>query len=172
MHIINKLLLIKIILSVFLAISSHDVVEEYITYPGATGDVLAYLTKPKGAGSWPAVILVHDKEGIKTETEELARAIAARGYYVIVPDGLSQISGTPDIHDFVVNSMDQVDRHSTLRNFAAVIKFLEQNQSTTGKIACVGIGWGGAMARDIVAASDTMKISCLSIDDLLKHNLE
>lgn len=129
-----------------------EVIGRTIAYPGATGDVLAYSAKPRGQGSWPSVILFHDNDGLSPSTEDLVKQIAARGFYVIAPDGLSQISGTPDVHDAVVSSMDQVNYATTKRNFAAVIDFLKKNPASNGKIGFVGLGWGGKMALDLLSS--------------------
>ena len=145
-------------------IPKYEIVDKYITYAGATGDVLAYMSKPVKPGIWPAIIVIHDKDGINDEIEEITKVIASHGFYVIVPDGLSQISGTPDVHDFVVSSMDHVNYDSTKRNFAAVIKFLEQDQSAKEKIGCVGFGWGKQLTRELADAYERIIIPCFPMD--------
>lgn len=129
------------------------IISRTITYPGATGDVLAYMAKPKGKGKWPAVVVIHDNEGITVATEEFVKYLASKGFYVIAPDGLSQISGTPDVHDAIVSSMDEVDYESTTRNFAAVIDFVKNNNYSNGSSATIGFGWGGQMAFDLITNS-------------------
>lgn len=142
-----------------------EIISRTIAYPGATGDVLAYMAKPKGKGSWPAVVVLHNNDGLDLATEEVVRRIASKGYYVIAPDGLSQISGTPDVHDAVVSRMDQVDYNVTRRNFAAVFDYVNNQKSTNGKIGCIGFGWGGQMAFDL--ASDVSQLLAIVTYDAL-----
>lgn len=143
----------------------HEIISRTIAYPGATGDVLAYMAKPKGKGSWPAVVVLHDNDGLDMATEEVVRRIASKGFYVIAPDGLSQISGTPDVHDAVVSRMDQVDYNVTRRNFAAVFDYVNNQKSTNGKIGCIGFGWGGQMAFDL-ASDNSQLLAIVSFDAL------
>ncbi len=38
-------------------------VTEYIKYPGLTGDIRAYLARPKGTEKLPAVLVIHENGG-------------------------------------------------------------------------------------------------------------
>jgi carboxymethylenebutenolidase len=37
---------------------------EYISYPGATGEVRAYLARLKGDGKLPGVVVIHENRGL------------------------------------------------------------------------------------------------------------
>jgi carboxymethylenebutenolidase len=46
----------------------------------------AYVYRPPGAGPWPAVLVFMDGLGIRPAMLQLAERLAARGYFVLLPD--------------------------------------------------------------------------------------
>ncbi len=46
----------------------------------------AYVARPAGAGPFPAVIMLHEFWGLKSEIVDKADALAAEGYVVVAPD--------------------------------------------------------------------------------------
>jgi len=65
------------------------------TYPGKTGDMKAYLAKPKGDTKRPGVVVIHENRGLNPHIEDVARRVAVAGFLAIAPDGLSPLGGTP-----------------------------------------------------------------------------
>src|SRR5512145_27116 len=53
------------------------------TYAGATGDIKAYMARPKGAGKLPAVIVIHENRGLNPHIEDVTRRIALEGFLVL-----------------------------------------------------------------------------------------
>lgn len=53
---------------------------------GELGDVNAYMASPSAAGTYPAVVVVHEWWGLNPQIRTVADRIAAMGYHVIVPD--------------------------------------------------------------------------------------
>lgn len=56
--------------------------------PGVNGapDVRAYVAKPKGEGSFPTVIMIHEFFGLNESIISKADLLAEEGYFVIAPD--------------------------------------------------------------------------------------
>ncbi|WP_448956312.1 dienelactone hydrolase family protein [Labrys neptuniae] len=50
------------------------------------GRMPTFMVRPEGAGPYPVVILYMDAPGIREELRDMARRIAARGYYCALPD--------------------------------------------------------------------------------------
>src|ERR1700743_3397835 len=46
----------------------------------------AHLAQPKAAGSFPVVVLMHERYGLVPHAKDLAQRCAADGYVVIAPD--------------------------------------------------------------------------------------
>jgi carboxymethylenebutenolidase len=49
-------------------------------------EVQAYVAKPQGSGSFPAIIMIHEFWGLKQEIVDKARLLSEQGYVVVAPD--------------------------------------------------------------------------------------
>jgi carboxymethylenebutenolidase len=65
-----------------------------VQFPGKAGTVWAYQSRPKAQGNYPAIIVIHDTEGISSYAEDLARRYAREGYVALCVDYLSRHGGT------------------------------------------------------------------------------
>ena len=72
---------------------------EHIKYPGATGDVRAYLARPKGDEKLPGVVVIHENRGLVPHIEDVTRRVALEGFLAIAPDALTPLGGTPEDPD-------------------------------------------------------------------------
>jgi len=126
---------------------------EYIKYPGATGDVRAYMARPKGNAKLPGVVVIHENRGLHPHIEDIARRIALEGFQAVAPDALSPVGGTPEDSEQAIKMIGQLDGQSTLKNFVAAVQYLKTHSSSTGKIGVVGFCWGGAMANQVAVNS-------------------
>ncbi|HXK58618.1 MAG TPA: dienelactone hydrolase family protein [Acidobacteriota bacterium] len=125
----------------------------YIQYPGANGDMRAYSAKPKGAGKLAGVIVIHENRGLNPHTEDIARRVALEGFWAIAPDALSPVGGTPQNPDEARSLLQKLDREVNTRNFVAAVEYLKTNPQTTGKVACMGFCWGGAVCNQVAVNS-------------------
>ena len=119
------------------------------TYAGATGDVKAYMARPKGAGKLPAVIVIHENRGLNPHIEDVTRRIALEGFLVLAPDLLSPAGGTPDNEDTARDMIGKLDGQQTVQNLVAAVTFLEQHANGNGKVGAVGFCWGGGMVGNL-----------------------
>ena len=126
---------------------------ENIKYPGATGDVLAYLARPKGDAKVPAVIVIHENRGLLPHFKDVARRFALEGYLAIAPDGLSPLGGTPDDINKAASMIRELDNQATIKNFVAAVQYLKTHPQTTGKVGCMGFCWGGGMTNQVAVNS-------------------
>jgi carboxymethylenebutenolidase len=126
---------------------------EYIEYPGETGDVRAYLAKPKKKDKLPGVIVIHENKGLQPHIEDVTRRMALEGFLAIAPDALSPLGGTPEDLDDARKKMRELDYEATVKNFVAAVKYLQTNPQTTGKVGCTGFCWGGAMTNQVAVNS-------------------
>ena len=69
---------------------------EHMKYPGATGEVLAYLARPKGDAKIPGVGVIHENRGLVPHIEDVTRRVALEGFLAIAPDALTPLGGTPE----------------------------------------------------------------------------
>lgn len=121
----------------------------YIDYPGATGDIRAYAARPKGGAKLSGVIVIHENRGLNAHIEDMARRLALEGYRAVAPDALSPFGGTPLNPDEARPLFQKLDREANTKNFAAAVAYLRTNPQATGKVACLGFCWGGAVTNQV-----------------------
>jgi len=121
----------------------------YIKYAGANGEMRAYSAKPKGAGKLAGVIVIHENRGLNPHTEDIARRVALEGFLAIAPDALSPLGGTPENPDEARPLFQKLDREANTKNFVAAVEYLKTQPQATGKVACMGFCWGGAVTNQV-----------------------
>jgi carboxymethylenebutenolidase len=126
---------------------------ERMKYPGATGDVAAYLARPKGDEKLPGVVVIHENRGLVPHIEDVARRIALEGFLAMAPDALTPLGGTPEDPEKAPALIQKLDGQSTLENYTAAVRYLKTHPASTGKVGVVGFCWGGAMANQIAVNS-------------------
>lgn len=131
---------------------------EYVKYPGETGEVIAYLARPKGKNKLPAVIVIHENRGLQPHIEDVNRRVALEGFLAIAPDALSPLGGTPkDNVDEARSKMRELDGTATIKNYVAAVAYLKTHPQSTGKIGCMGFCWGGGITNQVAVNSPDLK---------------
>lgn len=133
--------------------NAMKVVSEFITYPGASGDMHAWISIPEGKEKYPGVLVIHENRGLVPHIREVNDRMAMEGFVALAPDALSPLGGTPEDQDKSREMMGQLDREETIRNFVAAVKYLKTHPRTTGKVGCTGFCWGGAMTNQVAVNS-------------------
>ncbi|MGI6305200.1 MAG: dienelactone hydrolase family protein [Bacteroidales bacterium] len=133
--------------------NAMKVVSEFITYPGASGDMRAWISIPEGKEKYPGVLVIHENRGLVPHIREVNDRMAMEGFVALAPDALSPLGGTPDDQNKSREMMGQLDREETIRNFVAAVKYLKTHPRTTGKVGCTGFCWGGAMTNQVAVNS-------------------
>jgi carboxymethylenebutenolidase len=121
----------------------------HTTYAGATGDIKAYLARPKEGAKLPAVIVIHENRGLNPHIEDVTRRLALEGFLTLGPDLLSPVGGTPTDEDAARDMIGKLDGQQTVQNLVAAIGFLEKHAHGNGKVGAVGFCWGGGMVGEL-----------------------
>jgi len=132
-------------------------VTEFIKYPGATGDIRAYLARPAEQKKYPAVIVIHENRGLVPHIQDVNRRMAREGFLSLAPDALSPVGGTPDDISNVGELFKKLNNEETVKNFVAAVKYLETHPNSNGKVGCTGFCWGGAMTNQVAVNAPTLK---------------
>jgi carboxymethylenebutenolidase len=125
----------------------------HIQYPAATGEVRAYLARPKGDAKLPGVVIIHEIWGLNPHIEDVTRRVALERFLAIAPDALTPLGGTPEDPDKARPLFQKLDSQSTIQNYVAAVRYLKTHPGSTGKIGAVGFCWGGAMANQVAVNS-------------------
>ena len=132
---------------------------DHIKYPGATGEVLAYLARLKGDEKMSGVVVIHENRGLVPHIEDVTRRVALEGFLAIAPDALTPLGGTPEDPEKARTLIQKLDSQSTLQNYLAAVRYLKTHSGSTGKIGVIGFCWGGAMANQVaVNSSDVVAV--------------
>lgn len=126
----------------------------YVNYPspgGNSGSMRGYLVQPKGAGPFPAVLVVHENRGLNPYIEDVARRLATDGFLALAPDGLYPVGGYPGNDDDgrdLQAKLDQAKLRTDLLNSA---RFLKTHALSTRKLGVTGFCYGGGIVNYLAA---------------------
>jgi carboxymethylenebutenolidase len=126
----------------------------YVTYPspgGNSGNMRGYLVQPKGAGPFPAVLVVHENRGLNPYIEDVARRLAAEGFLALAPDGLFPAGGYPGNDDDgrdLQAKLDQAKLRTDLLNSA---RFVKAHALSNRKLGVTGFCYGGGIVNYLAA---------------------
>jgi carboxymethylenebutenolidase len=117
-----------------------------VSYPCADGFAMpAYLARPQGDGSYPAMVLIFEATGLHREMKRLAEDVAQAGYVVIAPDlfarGNAFLCLVRLIKDLLAEKGRGVDDLLAARAWLAAQPFVELE-----RIATMGFCLGGGYA--------------------------
>jgi len=127
-----------------------DLMTEFIEYPGETGEMKAFLARPKAGKKFPAVLIIHENRGLQPHIQDVTRRMAKEGFLALAPDALTPLGGTPENDQAkAVSMIGQLDNDKTIKNFVAAVKYLKTHPLSTGKVGCTGFCWGGGMTNQV-----------------------
>ena len=122
---------------------------ENITYPGAEGEMKAFLARPKGKKHLGAVLVIHENRGLNPHTIAVTKRVASAGFLALGVDALSPFGGTPADEDKARELIGQLDPDKNLQNYLKGLDYLRKHKDGNGKVGCVGFCWGGGMANKL-----------------------
>lgn len=127
-----------------------------VVFPGATGEVKAYLAKPAGGGRHPGVLVIHEIGGVNPHIEDIARRLATEGYVALAVDFLSPVGGTPADGKGAAQLAMKLYPAQTAANGVAAVKYLRSRPDVNGKVGEVGFCWGGRVAQAVAVDDPTL----------------
>ena len=65
------------------------------TYQSGGTQISAYFYKPAGSGLFPAIMMLHGKDGLQEYQRSYASWLASKGYIVLAPDYLTPVGVSP-----------------------------------------------------------------------------
>jgi carboxymethylenebutenolidase len=114
-----------------------------VQYDSGGVNIEAYLAKPKGGGKNPAVIVVHDNQGLNDPMREVTRQFAAAGFVAMAPDLASRL-GAPKAPGQTMQAINQLSPTLTVQDLRAAFAYLQKDPDVDpAKVSAVGFGWGG-----------------------------
>ena len=107
------------------------------------GDMTTFISHPEGDGPYPLILFLMDAPGKREELHDMARRLAAKGYYVMLPN--LYYRRTP-VFDVVAEGRDVMREHmaslsipAVCQDVAAMLEFTTGDSAArAGAIGCVG----------------------------------
>ena len=134
-----------------------DLFTEYITYPAVTGEMKAYVARPKKEAKYGTVVVIHENRGLNAHIEDVARRAATAGFLAIAPNALAPLGGTPANEDEARTLFTKLNQQETQTNFINIFNYLKTRKDSNGKFGCVGFCWGGGMANTLAVNVPELK---------------
>lgn len=99
-------------------------IERHVDIPTSDGKMDTFLCHPEKDGPFSAVIFYMDAPGIREELRDMARRIAAAGYYVLLPNLYYR---TTRVEDFTLAANRLEDSEEERNKMWAMIKSIDDN---------------------------------------------
>jgi len=130
---------------------------EDTSYNGETGDIRATLVIPEGDEKLPGVIVVHEVWGLNAHIKDVAGRLGEAGFMAIAPDAFTPLGGSPEDPQKAFPMIREMDRETTVNNYIAAQKYLQNHPRSNGNVGIIGFCWGGSIANSVAVNSPDLK---------------
>ena len=127
-----------------------ETVSYYAEDPAAAG----YLVTPTGEGPHPAVILIHEWDGLNDRVRQLADALADEGYVALAADLYSGRTGSNREENMALVTEARANPAALIANLNAAVGFLRARDDVSGRIGTMGWCFGGGVALSYALGGD------------------
>ena len=138
------------------AILTHNV-----QYKGKTTSISGYLARPVKAGRYPALIVIHENQGLSSYIQDVVRRFAKQGFVALAPDYLSRMGGTRLVNpknQGLSNIREIAPWQNVTEDTEAGFAYLSVLSDVRGdQRALVGFCWGGEMTFAAATQIPTLK---------------
>ncbi len=131
-----------------------------VKFPGDGATLEGYLSRPKGKGPFPGIILIHENRGLNDHIRDVARRLAEQGYATLAPDLLSRQGGTASFatSDDATKAFQSVKDDDVVRDLNSAYDYLNKNLTVKkDTIAVMGFCWGGQRSFLYATANPKLK---------------
>lgn len=105
-----------------------------------------YLAVPEGDGPFPALIIIHEWNGLVDRVRQVADDFAAEGYVTLAADLYSGQTGSNRDENIELMSAASRDMETVVANLNAAVAFLKGRNDVTGRVGAMGWCFGGGIA--------------------------
>lgn len=134
-------------------------------FPGKTGKVFGYLSRPRASGKHPAIIVIHAWVGLDDHIRDVARRLAKEGYVALAPDYLSRHGGTPVANPkgAGLRNIDELAPAQAMVEDSDVgFSYLKRLPEVRGdRLGIMGFCWGGGRAFAIATQARGLKAAVI-----------
>jgi carboxymethylenebutenolidase len=153
-----------------------EIVASMVEFPGEAGTVFGYLARPAAAGSYPAIITVHENRGMIEPNMDIARRFAKEGFVALAVDLISRAGGTAsfagDIMAIMAAQGQQTDA-TRLADMLAALEYLKTLPfvNTAAGFGVTGFCFGGGQTFSLAARSPDIRAAVPFYGSAMPDNL-
>jgi len=118
--------------------------------PGIKG----YLVRPKAAGTYPVVLVIHENRGLNPHIKDVTRRMAKEGFIAFGADYLTPLGGTPADEEKAREMFKELKPEEVVAFSRAAVDALAKIQGGNGKVGAVGFCWGGGAVNALAVTGD------------------
>jgi carboxymethylenebutenolidase len=143
---------------------SDNIQSGTVKYPGDGVTLEGYLSRPKGKGPFPAVIIVHHNRGLIEHFLDVSRRLASQGYAALAVDLLSRQGGTAAFAtpDAATKAFQKENDDALISDLNAAYQYLNSNSAVKNNdIAIMGFAAGGQKTFLYVTTNPKLKAAII-----------
>ena len=112
------------------------------------GDALStgYLAVPEGLGPFPALVIIHEWNGLQDRVRQLADDFANEGYVTLAADLFRGRTGSNRDENMALVQEAQADQAGMIANLNAAVAYLKGRSDVAGRVGAMGWCFGGGVA--------------------------
>lgn len=110
--------------------------------PATTG----YLAVPEGEGPFPALVIIHEWNGLQDRVRQLADDFAAEGYVTLAADLFQGRTGSNPEENMALVQESMGDMPRVIENLNGAVRYLKARPDVTGRVGAMGWCFGGGIA--------------------------
>ena len=135
-----------------------DIVLADVRFAGAASEILAYLARPKAAGTYPGVAVIHENRGLVGHIKDVARRYAKEGFVALAVDLVSRGGGSTA--DLAANTgfLGRAAPEDLVADLEAGLAYLKaQPFVLASALGVTGFCFGGSYTWELAIASSEIK---------------
>jgi len=105
-----------------------------------------YLAVPDGDGPFPALVIIHEWNGLQDRVRQLADDFADEGYVTLAADLFRGRTGSNRDENMALVREAQADPEAMIANLDAAVAYLRGRPDVTGRVGAMGWCFGGGVA--------------------------
>jgi carboxymethylenebutenolidase len=117
-----------------------------VQYLAGDPSTVGYLAVPEGPGPFPALVIIHEWNGLVDRVRQVADDFAAEGYVTLAADLFSGRTGSNPQENMALIQEAQADMPRVVANLDAAVAYLKARPDVTGRVGAMGWCFGGGIA--------------------------